>query len=266
MGIYRESRKHIAENEWMQTAVLEENLTSINTITKKRSSLPSYYRCGRLKSHLVYVPRKVSRVTEKKFSIRDATSDDVDSMQIYFDRFAPEYQFYPVYKFENIQKNDPYYFGLKIEDYSLCINPNGELIGVLGIWNQKQFKQTRIIDYNGGMQYVRYLYNLYSMLVGALRLPSVGGELDYMSLHSLLIKDNDPEVFDALLCHCFERLKLMGCGALLVGVMDDDALKHVIGRFRCRENYTLHYLATYGDFDPREILDSRSLYLETVRL
>ncbi|MCG8668414.1 MAG: hypothetical protein MI867_03305 [Pseudomonadales bacterium] len=266
VGLYREAKKYLSDDEWTQTAILKENDYSIATITKSRASLPNYLPYGDLTSYLLYIPPSPRKSADERYVIRPASHFDIPQLQSFFDENAPKRQFYPVYDFAKIVSGDDYYSGLSLADFMLCFNEDGKLKGVAGSWDQKSFKQTRIISYPGITKYLRHLFNLYSLVRGGLTLPKAGGALNYCMLHSVLIDNDDPGVFRALLENIIVQLKQSGYEGLMVGSINNDPYVSILESYRHRKTYTNHYIASYNEHDPRETLDTRPLYLEVARL
>ena len=86
-----------------------------------------------------------------------------------------------------------------MEDYLLCFDDD-QLVGVLGLWDTTSFKQTVIHSYNIWLRLIRPIYNFVASRMATFpQLPKEGGKLNYISIHSLVISDRNPEVFKALL-------------------------------------------------------------------
>lgn len=272
--LYREAYKRVSKEVWGQTAIFSENAQSINNIASGRKGLPSYFPDGTLVSHLIYVTKVPSlRLLSKKFvrkkqvklRVKIADATDIVAMQSFFDREAPNKQYYPVYSFSELGSDNPYYFAQELQNYFLAYRGD-RLVGMLGLWDQKQFKQTCFTHYSGIYKLLRKLYNFASLIKGGLQLPKAGGQLNYQSVHTVLLENNSKEIFaqlmDALYSHCL-REKVP---AVMCGLMEKDPLLKVLKNYPCRLNKTDHYLVTFGDYDPRDLVDDRIPYLESVRL
>ncbi|OUS23768.1 hypothetical protein A9Q99_27425 [Gammaproteobacteria bacterium 45_16_T64] len=250
--LYKEASKLFDSGEWCHTAILSDNERSINAISKGRASLPKYRFLNKVTSNLIYVG-KGKRSLSKGYTVRRAVKADVAAMQAYFDLHGPRKQFFPVYDFSKIGCSD-YYRGIDIEDYFLLFR-NDELLGVVGVWDQQAFRQTRFLEYKGVFKILKPLYNAYSRLFGGLVLPAAGSTLNYQMLHSILIKDNNPEYFSIVIREIYTVLRELGCDAFVCGLSDGDPLKESLKGYRYRSNEVSHFVATYDDFDPRDRLD-----------
>ena len=205
------------------------------------------------------------RPLKTKYSVRRAEPDDVGAMQAFFNREAPKKQFYPHYDFVRVGTDDPYYRDIKLEDYFLAFDGD-ELVGITGAWDQKGFKQTRFVGYHWIIRALRPFYNAGAKVVGGFYLPQAGHTVSYVTLHTILTKDNDPDIFSALLRTVYRTFRGQRDKTLIFGLMQDDPLKEALKGYRKQTLPGRHFLITHGQ-DPRAGLDpSRVMYLECARL
>jgi hypothetical protein len=184
-------------------------------------------------------------------------------MQAFFDREAPRRNGYPVYDFQKLMAGDPYYAGLKIGDYALALR-NGQIIGMLAGWNQKGYKQTRIVGFKPIVKVLRPFYNLYVGLTGGFKLPAIGGALNYLTLYNVLVSNDDKAVFqgliDWIMAHQGQQYD-----ALATAVTHGDPLEDVPRGYKRQKLFSSNFWLSYGD-DPRPGIDQRPLYVELGRL
>jgi len=259
--------KEQTKDEWMQTVILEENKASMDTVSSGRTVLPTYYPAGRYRTNMIDLRRTEKR--KIKHYVRRATADDVVIMQAFFDKEARKKQFYPCYDFSLIGTDNDYYRDIRLSDFFLAFESNGDrqnLIGMTGLWDQKNFKQTRIAGYANGMQYIRPFYNFYTKIFGGLSLPPAGALTSYLYLHSTVIANNETETFADLVAFARRELKNTRYDALVFGFDVNDPLHAVADKYKKVELFSRHFLTSYGE-DPASELDSdRIMYLETSRL
>lgn len=264
--------KELMQNEWMQTVILDENKASIDTVGSGRLTLPTYYHAGQFITHMVALNKSYPSANN---SVRRASQDDIPLLQKFFDRHAKNKEFYPHYDFSKIGSNDSYYRELNINDYFLQFD-QGDLVGVIGCWNQKSFKQTRFLSYHGKLRFLRHIYNLSSQLFGGLRLPKPGDLASYLSLHSVLIKDNNVSIFKNILLAVLAEYKTSKAqssnfDAVIVGFDKRDPLHSALENMNSHRLVSNHYLASYDAppdfFSKQESTNSTPLfYLEPSRL
>jgi len=255
--------RELLQDEWMQGVILDDNKTSINSVSSGHSSLPTFYSAGQFRTHMVDLKKKQYKKTCA--SVRRACDDDKAVMQEFFDLNAPLKEFYPCYDFSKIGTNSTYYRGIKIEDFFLVFQ-GGELIGMCGVWDQKTFKQTRFVSYKGKMKALRHINNLKSSLFGGLQLPKPGCLATYLSLHSILCEGNNVSIFKDLLNTILKTYHGSKYEALIFGFDTRDPLHQASKGLKAYQLLSNHYLASYHS-DPGKKLDKQRLfYLEPTRL
>lgn len=235
--------KELMQDDWMQTVILKDNKTSINTVGSGRLSLPTYHNAGQFITHMIGLNKAYSAQSNQ---VRRATIEDIDEIQAFFDQYAKLKEFYPCYDFNKIGSEDCYYRNLNINDYFLYYNKQ-ELCGVVGTWNQKGFKQTRFLSYHGSMKILRYIINLTSKLFGGLYLPTAGELASYISMHSVLIKDNQEEILKIILMNILYEYKNSPFDALIIGFDQRDPLHKALKGIKSHTLNSYHYLASYGE-------------------
>lgn len=256
--------RKVMGSDWMQTVILSDNEASLNSIGSGRSITPTYYDFGEMTTHMLYLtrPRPSKR---HKFNIRKATHNDIELMQHFFERQAKTKQFYPHYDFIKILNGDEYYRGLSISNYYLMFEDN-KLVAMAGIWDQSSFKQTRFVAYSKLMSVARLFNNIYSRLFGGLVLPKAGDKLSYVSLHCLLVVNDDEKLFSRLLAYIYNDCLKQRYQALVCGLPANDSRQRILEQYRSKVLRSKHFIASYHD-DPRHDFDTTyPLYLEPARL
>lgn len=252
--------ERVSPDELIQTVILSDNSVSMNSVASGRAGLPVYYPCGDIETSLLFAP---AGRNHPDIIVRNATADDVPAMQALHDELAPGRQFYPCYSFSKMLNGDSYYSGLSVSDYWLAFRGD-QLIGMSALWNQKHFKQTRVLAYPRGLSWVRYLWNIWAALFGGVRLPEAGGQMNYLTLHSTLIRDDDSRVLDALLGQMLDR-RAQKSHAIAAGFFIQDPLRKALQGYRRQIMSSQHFLIGYHG-DPRQGLDARLPYIEIARL
>ncbi|MFT5881254.1 MAG: hypothetical protein ACI86X_002393 [Moritella sp.] len=256
--------REVMGSEWMQTVILSDNSTSLNTMGSGRSITPTYYDFGSMVTHMLYLTKLQSRL-DLQLTVRRANHNDIDLIQEFFDQQAKKKQFYPHYDFIKLLDGDDYYRGLEINDYFLMFAQD-KLVAMAGIWDQSEFKQTRFVSYNKMMSGLRVINNLYSQLFGGLKLPPPGGKLNYVSLHTLLVIDDDSHYFEQLVKHIYNFCLEQGYQALVCGLPELDLRQPVLQQYRSKVLHSKHFIASYKE-DPRaQFQPEYPLYLEPARL
>ena len=260
LNMARKLGELMQQGEWMQTVVLTDNNASMQTVASGRAGLPTYHPCGDIQTSMLFsAPMR----RHQGLRISQATENELPLMQQWIDENAPRRQFFPCYRLDGLRTGDPFYRGLRIDDYWLAWR-GSELVGMAGAWNQKSFKQTRVLAYPRGLGWLRHLYNLYVALRGGIRLPPPGGALNYLTLHSMLVEDDRPDILDALL-NTMSRAYLRRFGTLVAGFFDSDPLIETMQGYRRQVLHSRQFLVSYDD-NPCASLDGRLPYVEVARL
>jgi hypothetical protein len=250
----------VKEGEIIQTVILNENKASMNSVASGRAGLPTYYPYGDIETSLIF---RMPKLKKSQFLVRQAGADDIAIMQQFHDQYAPQRQLYPRYKFAGIEEGHPYFNGLKLSDYWLAFRAD-ELVGMAALWDQKHFKQTRVLAYPRGLSWLRYLWNFWARLVGGLYLPPAGGSLHYLMLHSVLVQSEQPQVLRELLVHMSAYASEQGA-AISAGFFHDDPLRSALQGCRRQTMQSQQFLIGYYG-DPRVALDDRPGSIELARL
>jgi len=197
-------------------------------------------------------------------SIRQATHADLPAMQALLDIEGPRRQFFPCYRLQSMLEGDAYFSGIRPDAFWLALE-NGELLGMAGLWDQKAFKQTRVLRYPPGTEWLRHGYNTWSRLLGGVHLPPSGGVLDYRSAHTLVVRNHDPVILRSLLGPMVRQVRKQRA-ALVLALFRGDPLAQALQGFRRQLLHSRHFLVSF-DGDPRPSLSREHMpYVEVARL
>lgn len=249
------------QEEWMEAVILEENLIPLGIIDRGRSWLPNFYPGGRVITSLIPAQKRKT-VLANNLTIRAATTGDATLLQQLWNE-ASHRQGFPLYNVNDLLAGNGYYQGLKITSYLIAFI-NGKAVGTVGMWDQKPFKQTRVTRYTPWLAVSRLPYNLYSMLFGGIHLPPPGNCFDYLTLHSLTIDHDNPEVFKALLDYVIEHY-LQPKQGMVCGFFDNHPLEAALEAYKRQKLYSRHFLISYQQ-DPSESQSSTVRHVEIARL
>ncbi len=208
----------VLRHDWYYTVILDDNGRSRNAFEHGRAGLPGYRRVEGLTTYTM-TRRRGGRTGLP--AVRPATAADIPAMNALVRRLASRFQFLPTYDFAQLGTDDAYYYGLTLSDFLLVDGEDG-LRGLVGLWNQSAFKQTRVTAYRWPLNILRPLWNLWAGLAGGIQLPPAGGALAYRSLHSPLTAPEDVEAFAALLNAAWNETRRQGVRALALTLADND--------------------------------------------
>ena len=89
----------------------------------------------------------------------------------------------------------------------LVAREGGRVVGTLGLWDQRPFRQWVVAGYARPLALARPLYNAVAALAGRPRLPPAGGVLDLRLGALLCVAGDRPEVLAALLSAAWRTMQ-----------------------------------------------------------
>lgn len=260
--LIEEGQREMGKGEYSQMVILKENAASLISVASGRNGLATFYPMGTVKTYLISTVYDFS--PSSTLVVRPAENSDIPEMQKLFNIEAAKKQFYPNYDFSLIGIDD-YYRGLKVSDYYLAVDGKS-IVGILGTWKQNIFKQTRVIKYPFWMRLLRPYYNLWTRYFGGFPLPLQSEVAEYVSLHTLISKDNRSDIMSCLMSSVRKSMARMGEKTMIVGLTESDPLRSSLKGFVYKAMESNHYIGGF-DGDVREDLDSSlPLYVEVARL
>lgn len=266
--ITRAVREILAEQGWYQAIILEENQRTREVLEGARAGLPLYRPHVGLETWTLSGRRRKA-TAPLGLSLRKAQSADIPAMNAFVQKMAKHYQFLPAYDFADLERGAAYYKGLSLDDFLLVSDVNG-LRGMVALWNQKSFKQTRVVGYSPLMAWLRPLYNFWARNFGGFVLPDSGDTFNYRVLHSLMTAPDDQSAFDLLLDAAWEESLRRDSGktptALTLSLADSDPRRSALSRFRTISLRGRHYTVAFNDNAHPQLDPSRVPYFECGRL
>ncbi len=261
-------KEHIVLLEgFSQTIVFSDNhimnaLIHLKGRERLRSVVPFYIPHGRYITHTVSL-RKRRNPKSSLYHIRQARKEDVSMMQDFFDQEAGSKQFYPCYDFSKVQSD--YYHGLMVQDYFLAFEGE-QLVGLTGIWDQQCFKQTRVAGYSNRLKILKPWINALGFLRSGFLLPDEGEKLNYVTLHTIVVKNNSSDILAGLCESIYARYREQNYQYMLCGLDEQDPLNEVFRKgYEERKLVGTHYLVSY-DEECLNKLNPALFYLEAARI
>jgi hypothetical protein len=178
---------------------------------------------GTIRSHSIpLLWRRRSR--DSTIVVDRASKEDLDEMVSLWQQVAPTRQFAPVHDAESFVAWTQSAPGLDISDYLVARRGNGRIAGFLGIWDQHQFKQMKVVDYSKQLRPIRSAFNVAASPMGVPPLPPPGGEVQYRTVVNVCVPGVAPEVLRALLLGAYGELRTGGYSLLTIGLDVRDPL------------------------------------------
>lgn len=186
------------------TAIFEGNAPARRILERGLRGLPTYRPRGRFLT-LVYRPGRRRGRPPRGVTLRRGDAALLDGVARCLERSAPRYQFACRWTTADLTHPDRAR-GLRPTDFHVALR-GGEVVGCVAVWNQRAFKQTRVVGYSRRMRLARPLVNLLGPLLGTPRLPRAGDLLRDAFLSHLAVDDDDPALLRALLAQALREAR-----------------------------------------------------------
>lgn len=243
------------------TNIMEDNAASRRLLESGRFGLPNYHDRGRFCTLAVSLRQRARTRTPSTLEIRRANHLDVPQIIRFLNSEGAKKQFFPQYTEEDIASNEGLLRGLAVEDILLAFEGD-ELVGTVAAWDQKPFRQSLVTGYQGSTGTFRPFLNIAARILGYPTLPPAGTMLDDIYLALVCVKENSPDIFQALLAKLFREIGEKAT-LLMIGLHERDPLLRTLERFRCVRNYSRLYVACWEDGEEAlGRLDDRIPYVE----
>ena len=232
----------IDKNEFVYTVIFSENKVMTDMIAKvdrasidnesllKRASLPKYILCGSYSSFMISLKSRRKKI-KTNLLIRKAKKTDIEAMQFFLNREAPKKQWYPYYDLSCLQDN--YYHDLNISNFYLAFKDK-KIVGITGVWDQRGFKQTILHSYTRSLKFVRPFINIIAKFTKGFNLPESGTRLNYFTLHTILTKGNNQEIFKDIIEKIYTDNYQSEFSYFLCGLDKNDSLCNIFNDFTKR--------------------------------
>ncbi len=243
------------------TSIVEDNKSALKILTSGKAGLPKYNDFGKYFTRMIGL-KKRKRISSSGTEIFRGNKKALDKICKFLNDVGKEKQFFPYYTPEDFIKPTGLLRGLSESDL-YYIEKNGEILGVIGIWSQGNFKQTVVSDYSIGLKLLRVPWNLVSSILDIPKLPGPGKYLNYFYTGLIAVKNNDKYIFKILI----EKVRDVGRKAkfdfMISGLHERDGLNSVIESYRGYKLKTRIFIVHYDDgLDTFKQLDDRIPYLE----
>ena len=253
----------LKKDEYAQTLVLTENKSALKLLTSQRANLPYYHSAGDYNCYAISTQQKIN-ISSNSLNIRRANCHDLDAMQLFFDEEAKTKQFYPYYDFSEL-KQSAYYRDIAIHDFFLAFEKD-KLAGIAGLWDQTQFKQIRVQKYSKGLSIFRPIYNLIAPWYSGIKLPKVGSIFNYLYLHSIVCRNNSPEILRTMLKAIFSELSSLDFSYVMLGLDGKDSLNGAVKNLKKLNYPGKHFLVSLNRESPLQFNSNMTFYFEAARI
>jgi hypothetical protein len=143
----------------------------------------------------------------------------------------------------------------------------GQVVGVVGKWDQSAYKQTVVTRYRGKVRLLRPLYNLGASVFGCPRFPDPGTPLRSFYAAFIAVDHDDVEVFRALLRRLYNDHVGSGYTYFLAGLHERDPLAAALSDYSLTPFAGRLFAVHFSDGEEAfRSLDDRVPYVELAML
>ena len=234
-------------------------------VRQPRRAYPAFRPLSRLLT-LALILRGRKSLPATPYDLSSASPADLGTIVAFMRRYGAARQFFPAYTEADFLNHSRLTRDFCLNDLSLAWH-QGELAGVMGLWDQSAFKQSVVQGYGGALGRFRPLYQLGLRLIGARSLPAPGRPIRFAYASFICLAHNDPNLFNLLLKRTYNLAAERGFAYLMLGLAENDPLLPVARRFLHIPYHSRLYSVCWpedGDWHNR--LDGRVPYVEIAAL
>jgi hypothetical protein len=194
-----------------------------------------------------------------------ASREELEAIAAFLRRHGAQKQFYPAYALDDFDGGATT-LGFDVQDFVVA-RRTGEIVGVVGLWDQSGYKQSVVQSYNGYLRWLRPLYNLGAPLAGVRPLPARGEYIPSAYASFICVAEDDRRLFRVLLRQTYSLAAERGYGYLMLGLAEQDPLLPVAREYAHIDYHSKLYISCWEDAaDFYEELDDRVPYIEIAAL
>ena len=171
-------------------------------------------------------------------------------------------QFFPAYSEQDFLGDATRGFCLR--DFRVVVRGQS-IVGVMGLWNQNAWKQTRVRGYGASWKYLRPAWNIAARLARLRTLPRAGQRLRFSYASFRCIQDDDARVFQVLARSLLRAAYARGDAYLLLGLCERDPLLATARKFP-HIDYLSRLYSVAWESEFHDQLDGRAAYVEIATL
>ena len=211
---------------WSFASLVDDNIPAKRLLTSGLPGFPRFTMVGRFQTIVLRSLKPVGVDV-----IRAALPDDMPHLVAFHRSLARSLA--PVLSAEDLAQG--HWPGLAPQDF-LIAEQAGRLIGFVALWDQRRFRQMRVMGYRRPLSACRGVANLLGPLTGFPHLPKVGEDLALGYLSFLSVLPGDHDTAHSLVQAARRLARARGLHSVALGLAGGDPL---LERLRLRA-------ATYG--------------------
>ena len=160
------------------TTVANGNQNAMSLLTSKRGALPIYRLAGQYETYIIPTrSRRLNRLPADS-QVGTLRPEDFDPWLRFVKRSGRSKQFFPDVSLASFSRNGRF-AGVSKGDVCVLRDGIGNIRGTMGLWDQREFKQTVVTGYQGWLKWARPFYNAWSAIAGGIPLPVPGSQFHF---------------------------------------------------------------------------------------
>ena len=230
------------------TTIVEGNDAARTVLSSGRVTLPAYLDHGRfITSTILLGGRRADAHSPKGFEVRSGKAVPLETILDFLREEGPNRQFFPVFGSGDFGK--PQWRDFDPSGFRVALR-GGNVIGVTAVWDQSAFRQTVVSGYAPALQVARPLLNVALRVAGRRPLPAPGQCLKFFHTAFTCIRNDDPEVFAALLERLQADYRHSPYEYFVVGLHERDPLRKALRGFPTFDYVSRLYVVCWEDGRP----------------
>lgn len=240
------------------TVIFSENHAALATIASARAGLPQYRDQGTIHCPGINIRRAAPLIRAGCEIVRGCEGLLPDIVNC-LNRNNRRRQFAPVHTVAMFRDR---WRGFRTEDFHVAVR-GSNVVGVVGCWDQRSFKQTRVAGFGPRLRWMVPFANVLRPITRAPRYPKAGEEVPYFYLSFIAVDDDNLQVFRALLRSAYNAAVGTGFLYAIVGLHERDPLLPALRDYSLTPFFGRLFCVTFEDGDQTvHALDGRVPYLE----
>ena len=244
------------------SVIFASNQVALEMVSTARAGLPRYHDLGIVRCPGINIERRLGTFAADVDVCRARPAMLADIVAC-LNRNNARRQFAPVHRERDFIPGGRWQ-EFSFDDCHVALRGN-RMVGVLGVWDQRAFKQTRIAGYAAHLGAGRPLANLWRWWSGAPGYPRPGEYLRYACISFAAADEDDPRVMRALLRAAYNDQVGRDRLYLMMAAHQRDPWLPVIEEYR-RTPFDARLFCVAFDDDAIDALDGRVPHVEAALL
>lgn len=209
------------------TTIMSDNEVATDVLMSKKAGLPNYKHVSDYET-IFLGTKKNFWSADSRFSVSKLLENEIDELCEFYEQEGSKRQFFPRYSKNDITEDTGILRGLEYSDIFIA-RENGNIVGAVSLWDQMPYRRWMIKKYSLSIALFRFCYNIYARLARTMFFPKMGRKVIYKLLSMVLVKDSNPDIFEAILSFIWNSEKaIKDLDLVMCGLASHDPIKKVL--------------------------------------